>query len=220
MQDTQAASRPLSVFQALELVGGLSKPSKMPCGGYSLPTSACKTGSKLAKVEGTICSKCYAMRGNYRFKNVVNSHNRRLASLANPLWTEAMAIAINGTDSTGYFRWHDAGDIQSVEHLAQIVDVCNRTPNVKHWLPTREYSFVGEFLRQGGTIPANLCIRLSALSFNSPPPIGAAERMGVQVSGASSEGAFTCPAPTQGNKCLTCRACWKKDVFNVTYKRH
>ena len=30
----------------------------------------------------------------------------------------------------------------------------------------------------------------------------------------------TCPAPTQGGKCLDCRACWSKDIKSVIYGKH
>ena len=35
--------------EALKIVGGLSKPSKMPGWAYGLPAAECKTGSKLVK---------------------------------------------------------------------------------------------------------------------------------------------------------------------------
>ena len=209
----------INVFEALKFVGGLSAPSKMPCQGYSLSALRCITGAKMAKVEGSICSKCYALRGNYRFQAVQDAQERRFQSLQKPEWVEAMVCAINGSESSGYFRWHDAGDLQGVWHLQKIVDVCNQTQAIKHWLPTREFGIVGDFIKAGGIIPANLCIRYSALMFDGLPPVELAKRAGVQVSGASKTD-FDCPASTQGNKCLACRACWDKEKFSVNYKRH
>lgn len=210
---------PLTLKDAIALIGGLSAPSKMPCHGYSIPASRCITGSKLAKVAGSICAQCYALRGNYLYENVQNCLERRFQSLKNPFWIDAMVIAITGTESSGYFRWHDSGDLQGVWHLAQIVAVCNLTPKVKHWLPTREYSMVSQFIKEGGVIPKNLCVRFSALMVDGPTPDGAANNCGVQVSGATREG-WTCPAYTQGNKCLSCRACWNRKKFSVSYKKH
>jgi len=209
----------INVFEALKFVGGLSSPSKMPCQGYSLSALRCITGAKMAKVENSICSKCYALRGNYRYQNVHDAHERRFAALKKSKWIEAMVCAINGSESSGYFRWHDSGDLQGVWHLQKIVDVCNLTPSIKHWLPTREFKFVGDFVRAGGIIPKNLCIRFSALMFDGLPPIELAKRASVQVSGASKTD-FNCPASQQGNKCLACRACWDKKTFAVNYKRH
>ena len=37
----------MKTSEALKIVGGLSKPSKMPGWAYGLPAAECKTGSKL-----------------------------------------------------------------------------------------------------------------------------------------------------------------------------
>ena len=41
-----------------KIVGGLSKPSKMPGPAYNLPASKCITGSKLVKIKGSVCEGC------------------------------------------------------------------------------------------------------------------------------------------------------------------
>lgn len=207
------------LIEALKLIGGLSSPSKMPCQGYSISALRCITGKKMAKVANSICSKCYALRGNYRYDIVQAAQERRYEALKHPAWSKAMALAIHGTEASGFFRWHDSGDLQGVWHLKKIVEVCNLTPTIKHWLPTREFKMVGDFVKSGGVIPTNLCIRFSALMFDELPPMELAKRYGVQVSSASKEN-FTCPASSQGNKCLTCRKCWDKNEFDISYKRH
>ena len=53
--------------EAIEITGGLSKPSKMPSFGYSISARACNVGAKLRKVAGSVCSKCYALKGFYVF---------------------------------------------------------------------------------------------------------------------------------------------------------
>ena len=55
----------MNTQQAWDLVGGLSKPSKMPGWSYGLPAKECKTGSKLRKVKGSTCHGCYALKGCY-----------------------------------------------------------------------------------------------------------------------------------------------------------
>jgi Gene product 88 len=203
---------------ALEITGGFSAPSKMPCYGFSIPAKKCITGMKLREVVGSICSKCYALKGRYAFANVQNALERRFAGLENPRWVEAMAFLLNKVEKSGFFRWHDSGDLQSVEHLSRIVEVCRLTPNVQHWLPTREYGFVSEYLKTN-SFPANLTVRLSALMLEAAPPASIASRLGLTTSGVSKEG-FTCPSSKQGGKCLDCRACWNKSVSNVNYKQH
>ena len=81
----------MKTSEALKLVGGLSKPSKMPGWAYGLPAKECKTGSKLVKVAGSTCEGCYALKGCYVFKVVQEAQYRRLASIKHELWTGAMA---------------------------------------------------------------------------------------------------------------------------------
>ena len=139
--------------EASKITGGLSAPGKMPEGSYNLPATACQTGQLLAKVKGTPCSGCYALKGRYRFPNVKDALDRRLKSLTHPRWVEAMAVLIKGKK---HFRWHDSGDIQSVDHLKKIFEVCLKTPATLHWLPTQERKYLPL-----GSYPKNLVIRLS-----------------------------------------------------------
>jgi hypothetical protein len=209
----------MNIEQAKEITGGLSTPSKMPCYSFSISAKKCITGGKLREVDGSTCSKCYAFRGNYQYEVVQNAHARRFKGLSHPEWVNAMAFLVNAFESSGYFRWHDSGDLQSVEHLKNIAEVCRLTPDIKHWLPTREYKIVSDFLKVNA-LPFNLTIRLSAFMIDAEPPKALATRLGVQTSGVSSESAFNCPASNQGNKCVRCRACWDKNVPNVNYKKH
>lgn len=204
---------------AENIVGTLSKPSKMPGHAYSIPAKRCLTGSKLRPVAGSVCHKCYAMKGRYPMGPVQNAMEKRFKSLNHPLWVGAMAYLIDRSGDR-YFRWHDSGDLQSLQHLANIVAVANLLPHVHFWLPTREYNLVSEYIDKGGSFPPNLTVRLSSHMVDGPTPEPLARRLGVQVSSVTSGPGFTCPSPTQGNKCGSCRACWDKSVFNVTYKKH
>ena len=122
----------MQLKEAKKITGGLSSPSKMPGYAYNLPAWKCVTGVKLQAVEGSVCSGCYAMKGRYRFQNVKDAMQRRLDRLHHPRWVDAMVTLI---DQQPVFRWHDSGDLQSVQHLKNIFEVCNRTPGTMHWLP-------------------------------------------------------------------------------------
>ena len=198
--------------EATKITGGLSAPGKMPEGSYNLPASMCQTGQKLAKIPGTPCFKCYAdNRGRYRFPNVKEALIRRLESLTHPQWIEAMATLVKGKK---HFRWHDSGDLQSVQHLINIFEVCKLTPGTSHWLPTQERKFLP--LSQD-SIPKNLIIRLSN-SKNDTKPGRAWDHWSTVVT--KPRAGHVCPAPEQGNQCGSCRACWSKDVKEVQYKIH
>jgi len=197
--------------EAKEITGGLSAPGKMPEGSYNLPAGACQTGQILALVEDTPCHKCYALTGRYRFPNVKAALARRLKSLDHPLWVQAMAVLIKGKK---FFRWHDSGDLQSVQHLINIFEVCKLTPETMHWLPTQERKFLP--LSQD-SIPKNLIIRLSNAK-NDTKPGNAWSHWSTVVT--TPRAGHVCPAPDQGNECGSCRACWSKDVYEVQYKIH
>ena len=203
--------------EALKIVGGLSKPSKMPGWAYGLPAAECKTGSKLAKIPGSVCSGCYALKGCYVFPVVQAAQYRRLKAIRSPLWVGAMALLINSKKSKE-FRWHDSGDVQDEEHLLKIFAVAKLTPDTKHWMPTRE-SWVKAFLPE---CPDNLCIRFSVPMVDQEP-IKSWPNVSTVISsdkpwfGLSSR---VCPAPTQNNECKDCRACWNKDIQNISYWKH
>ena len=199
----------MKTSEALKLIGGLSKPSKMPGWSYGLPAKECKTGSKLRLVPGSTCYNCYALKGCYVFKVVQDAQYKRLAATKHPLWVGWMQTVINSKKSKE-FRWHDSGDVQDEEHLMKIFAICRLTPSVKHWLPTRE-AWVKHFLPM---CPKNLVIRFSAPMIDTPAPGTWPNTSTVVTAGA------TCPAPLQDGKCNDCRKCWNKKISNVSYGKH
>lgn len=218
----------MNMKQAEQTVGGLSAPSKMPTYGTSIPAEKCSVGSKLSKVDGSICSNCYAKKGRYVFDNVQTAMYRRLEKLNSPLWVDAMSFLMNNKrikkdgkeKGLKFFRWHDSGDLQSIRHLHMITEVARKSPNTQHWLPTRETEIVSKAIKRGLKIPKNLTIRLSAMKFDKKAPETMAKKYGLQVSGASKKDAWTCPASLQKGECKDCRNCWNQSVFNVIYKAH
>jgi len=210
----------MSLSEAQDVTYSLSKPSKMPGFGYSIPAIACMVGSLLREVEGSTCAGCYAMKGRYRWPTVEAALNKRLESLDDPRWVEAMVtqLSTETVRATKYFRWHDSGDLKSFEHLVKIVEVANATPWMKHWLPTREYGIVKEYLERHGAIPDNLVIRLSAQMVDGPPPSWWPWTSGVQHK--KPVRGYPCPAQHQDNKCGECRACWSRRIKHVDYHKH
>ena len=199
----------MNTKEAWDLVGGLSKPSKMPGWSIGLPAKECSTGSKLVNIKGSVCEGCYALKGCYVFKVVQDAQYKRLNSIANPLWVDAMTTLIN-SKKANIFRWHDSGDVQDVDHLYKIFEVCRNTPTKKHWMPTRE-AWTKKYLDQK---PANLVIRFSATMIDQEAPESWPNTSTVSTSSR------TCPAPDQDNECDDCRACWDPEIKNVTYGKH
>lgn len=204
--------------EAEEITGRLSYTIKMACPSYNLPASSCKTGSKLRNKEGTVCNKCYGYKGRYIFPGVKNAQLRRLKAINNPLWVEGM-IALIKKSGTKYFRFHDCGDVQSIEHLRNIINICRRCPDISFWMPTKETKLIKLARKKGLRIPKNLCIRHSEpfIGHNPNPTLYQLNTSTVDVSAG-----FQCPVNKGTETCedYGCRKCWDKKVKNVNYKKH
>ena len=197
------------VKEAIKITGSMTRTKKMPGLSYSLPAWECQTGSKLSLVPGTPCFGCYAKKGNYtRYPAIKKAQYYRLDSLGHDSWTMAMVAQIKRQK---WFRWHDAGDLQSVDHLKKIFEVCRQTPNTQHWLPTQERRYLP---LPGSSVPDNLVIRLSSSKIDGPRSTAWSHTSSVVTKSAS------CPAPQQGGKCKECRVCWNKKIKHVSYAKH
>ena len=196
--------------EALKIIGGsLSKPSKMPGWSIGLPAKECKTGGKLQAVPGSVCYDCYALKGCYVFKVVQDAQYRRLAAIKKSRWVAAMVHLIN-SKKPDVFRWHDSGDVQDLQHLIKIFQVCERTPTKRHWLPTRE-AWIKDYLHKK---PDNLVIRFSAPMVNQRAPESWPNSSEVVTEGGN------CPSSKQDKQCLDCRACWDPSIKTIQYKAH
>ena len=199
----------MKTSEAWQLVGGLSKPSKMPGWSIGIPAKECKTGSKLRLIPDSVCSECYALKNCYMFKVVQEAQYKRLKAIDHPQWVEAMALLIN-SKKPDVFRWHDSGDVQDVQHLEKIFEVCELTPSKRHWMPTRE-AWIKDHMHKA---PANLVVRFSSPMIDQGPVKSWANTSTVSTKSRS------CPAPDNNNECGSCRACWDPLVKNIEYGKH
>ena len=98
----------------------------------------------------------------------------------------------------------------------KIFEVCELTPHIKYWLATREYKIVDQIKEED--VPKNLCLRVSAIKVDSPPP-----KFWKWTSGVHKDKPAIgreCPAYKQDGECGSCRACWSREVKQVSYKEH
>ena len=199
----------MNTKEAWTLVGGLSKPSKMPGWSIGIPAKECKTGKKLRQIKNSVCEGCYALKGCYVFKVVQEAQYKRLEAIQHPDWVLAMATLIN-SKKPDVFRWHDSGDVQDVQHLEKIFEVCRLTPSKRHWMPTRE-AWIKDHMEAA---PANLVVRFSSPMVDQGPVKSWANTSTVSTKSR------TCPAPDNNNECGSCRACWDPLVKNIEYGKH
>lgn len=200
-------------------VGKFSEPSKMPCYSWSIPATACKTGSKLAKIKGSVCHGCYALKGFYRMPSASKAMERRKKAYSKKTFVPSFVKALQGEK---YFRWFDSGDIQSLGMLESIAEIAKQTPNVSHWLPTKENGIVKAYLDKHKAFPSNLTVRVSAYMIDQVQHSMLTGNGSIVVSDFAlvPNGTLACNAPKQGGKCLDCRACWNKAIPTIAYLKH
>jgi len=202
----------MKVKEAAAITGSMTRTSKMPGLSYSLPAWECKTGAKLRKIKNSVCAGCYALKGNYtRYPAIKAAQYVRLKAITDPRWVDSMVAQIKRQK---FFRWHDAGDIQSMDHLNKIFEVCKLTPETRHWMPTREAQYLNQIKPEA--VPKNLIIRMSSHMIDQKPVTFWPWTSTVT---SKKEGA-SCPAPKQGGKCGSCRSCWDRNTPNVEYGKH
>ena len=199
----------MNTKEAWTLVGGLSKPSKMPGWSIGIPAKECKTGAKLRLIPESVCYECYALKGCYVFAVVQAAQYKRLEAIKHPDWVQAMTTLIN-SKKPDVFRWHDSGDVQDLQHLEKIFEVCRATPAKRHWMPTRE-AWIKDHM---ASCPDNLVVRFSSPMVDQGPVKSWANTSTVSTKSR------TCPAPDNNNECGSCRACWDPLVKNVEYGKH
>jgi hypothetical protein len=198
--------------------------TKMPGSTFAISAKACNVGGKLAGLKGSVCHKCYALK----LQNLRPSVNAgwtgnldkatRMIDADPARWVAYMSFQIKKAfDKTGepFHRWFDSGDLQSVAMLDAICEVARATPDIRHWLPTRETKIVKDFT---GVIPDNLVIRISSPMVDDKPINGWHWTSTVHKN--SEPAGHVCPARHQGNACGSCRACWSDDVRNISYPLH
>lgn len=209
----------------------VNRNAKIDATVFNLDPTQCVRGSVLRPIEGTVCHGCYAFKAYRMYPGVRKSQggNQQLWVAAKfygviDRWVEAIAFQIqtlsdrkhkSGKAGAGYHRWLGAGDVPDPEFLRAVIAVAKATPDIKHWLPTREYTFIPADCE----LPDNLVIRASANRIDQAPPARFRNTSTVHKD-APAQG-HSCPS-SAGNSCAqnNCNACWRPEVANVSYGFH
>ena len=204
----------------------LSITSKLGCRSWSLQAFDTCPGARAS--DGTVaevCEGCYARGGNYRFPAVKAVRERNRDDWQASDWTDRMVEAI-GSDP--YFRWFDSGDAYALPLLRKIAEVIRRTPNTRHWLPTRMHKFpkFRPMLRVIAAMP-NAVVRVShddvkrtGWTVQRDPLAAGILQSAVIADPTVPTNAAVCGAYERDGKCGECRVCWAKAVPAVAYPAH
>jgi hypothetical protein len=120
-----------------------------------------------------------------------------------------------------------------MQHLENIVEVIKLTPEVKHWLPTKEYKLITSYMQAKKCIPDNLTIRVSMPMLNMevqekvhicalgtltmPTGVTFSTAFSKKILEEKKVKGFVCQAK---GLCGDCRACWSTKVPCVIYPLH
>lgn len=164
------------------------------------------------------CKGCYATTGNYNYPNVKAPRAHNKLDWQRLEWADDMVQALQ---DSRYFRWFDSGDVYSVALAEKILDVMQRTPWVKHWLPTRMHKFP-KFRTVLTTMQSldNVMVRFSSDSVTGEYIDGLHGSVIVPTSVDATDTMKLCRAYENGGKCSGCRACWDKSVPLIAYAAH
>lgn len=198
----------------------LSKTSKLDnVRSWSLQAVETCPGSIDSETGGLVaaCQGCYAIGGNYRFDNVKlpRLHNR--TDWKRDAWVDDMIDALR---NDRWFRWFDSGDMYDVRLAEKMLHVMQRTPHVKHWLPTRMHKFAkfGPVLAAMQALP-NVVVRPSSDSVTGDY-IPGLHGSTIIPDTTPRDGVKVCHAATNAGKCGPCRDCYSKDVAVIGYVAH
>jgi hypothetical protein len=163
------------------------------------------------------CKGCYATTGNYRYPNVKTPREHNKTDWTRLEWVDDM---VQELDSDRYFRWFDSGDMYTLGLAEKILEVMQRTPWVRHWMPTRMHKFpkFRDVLQRMQALD-NVSVRFSSDSVTGEYIPGLHGSVIVPDSTFKTP-ATLCKAYEHGGKCNKCRACWDKTVPVIAYPAH
>lgn len=133
------------------------KKSKRRTFNFGIPAYQSGTGLRTCPNAGACAKGCYALAGAYRFSNVAQAFERRLALTLTDEFIDVMLKEIDETRAER-IRIHDSGDFYSEEYLDRWVKIMIARPNVEFYAYTKMVSL---FKRRLKGLPSNFKVIFS-----------------------------------------------------------
>ena len=164
------------------------------------------------------CKGCYATTGNYVFANVKAPREFNRTDWQRLDWCDDMVAELS---KDTHFRWFDSGDMYSLGLAEKMLEVMQRTPWCKHWLPTRMHKFpkFALVLRAMAQLD-NVMVRPSSDSLVGEYIPGLHGSVIVPDSRVNPDMVTLCRAYENEGKCNGCRACYDKSIPVIAYPAH
>lgn len=116
-----------------------------------------------AAVEGSVCSKCYAMRMTKMYKNLAPCLEKNAKILSEAILPDDKLPKIK----VQYFRFEAFGDLINEIHVKNYFNICKKNPSTKFALWTKNPHIIKKVLDEGKyKKPENLKILVSSLFLN------------------------------------------------------
>ena len=132
---------------------------------FGIPAFRSKDGTKTCPNAGACAAGCYAKQGAYRWSNVANAYEERLALTKTDSFKLVIADEISKLLAKAqkqgkklFIRIHDSGDFYSHEYLAKWVDIIDAFPWVTFYCYTKQIEM---FKRVKNELPDNFKVCFS-----------------------------------------------------------
>ena len=192
--------------------------------GMTVITSACTNNphcEKLAKIEGSICSHCYGMRGLSYMRGPREAYTKNGILLSSGIIPKEELPYVNAE----FCRLESHGDLINETHLENYVNLCKKNRHAKFSLWTKQWHIVENYFTTHKA-PKNLTIIFSSLMVNKQMDIQKYKDMGLKCKVFTvydkkylkehKDVIINCGA----RSCLTCQKCYtsKEEVINEIQK--
>lgn len=172
------------------------------------------------------CKKdCYACKGNFKYKNVMQSHLDNLKAFntdKTAFFNDIIDFLNNGLIAYKFFRWHSSGDIVNADYFNGVLNVAQACKHTQFLIFTKKFEIVNDYLKNGGKIPRNLVVVFSAwdktFKFENPHnlPVAYVDFKDGDKAPAIPATAFRC-----SGDCRNCLTCWNiKKGQSTVFKQH
>ena len=188
------------------------------CLNIAFPVCTCRTDAPCK--EG-----CYASKGCQQIATVQAAYyrNLRLYNSDPDNFFEQVYCKVKFA-GLPKVRWFDSGDLVDADFFRRMVELCKKTPDVKHMAFTKRYEIVNDYIDKHGELPDNLNIMFSAWhalwEVPNPHKLGVAyvDFKDKSLNPEFPKNAFVCPG--RESTCSACGACFNKKLKAVIFHQH
>ena len=188
------------------------------CLNIAFPVCTCRTDAPCK--EG-----CYASKGCQQIATVQAAYyrNLRLYNSDPDNFFEQVYCKVKFA-GLPKVRWFDSGDLVDADFFRRMVELCRKTPDVKHMAFTKRYEIVNDYIDKHGELPDNLNIMFSAWhalwGVPNPHKLGVAyvDFKDKSLNPEFPKNAFVCPG--RESTCSACGACFNKKLKAVIFHQH